>query len=562
MRTRLAMSARKSKPRNGDRRRDPLSVKPVAGPVHFDARGAAAGAGWRTIADPRAAVPVYQPGRGAPSPPADFPPPACIANLQWRPWGAEQSLLGDFSPGVRTTGRKIMRWNGWLGMAALWAAGASVAAGAEWPTYRGDCQRSGYTAEELPERLSLNWQYVPRHRPQPAWSDRDTRMPFDRAPHPVISGGRLFFGSSADCKVYALDASSGEELWSFFCDGPVRFAPALAGDRQYVASDDGHLYCLSADRGRLLWRIRGGPGESRVIGNDRLISRWPARGGPVVADGVVYFGAGIWPSEGLPYALRRGERPDCLVQRLVGWNLDASAPPAPTPPARLRAGIPGGFGRSAARADRSRRARGLRPPQRPVPLLPPPAERQARRVGNHRRRALVSQQPVRVRPGVGGAMSFPARARWTAITSRQIVHWQSGELHGSRPQERSRPIAAGRRWPPSTLSRLWSVPCPHGGNALIVAGARPFPPAADPEVRDRPDRPGGQRAVRAATTRRGTLGLAATGGRLYVATAAGTILCLGEPVGSPPAIRPEVETPVFENPNTTIAARRSSSGRA
>jgi hypothetical protein len=36
-----------------------------------------------------------------------------------------------------------------------------------------------------------------------------------------------------------------------------------------------------------------------LLGNDRMISRWPARGGPVVADEVVYFAAGIWPSEGV-----------------------------------------------------------------------------------------------------------------------------------------------------------------------------------------------------------------------------------------------------------------------
>ena len=41
-----------------------------------------------------------------------------------------------------------------------------------------------------------------------------------------------------------------------------------------------------------------------MLGNDRLISHWPARGGPVVADGVVYFAAGLWPSDGIyVYAL-------------------------------------------------------------------------------------------------------------------------------------------------------------------------------------------------------------------------------------------------------------------
>jgi len=170
---------------------------------------------------------------------------------------------------------------------------------ADWPTYRGDGGRSGYTAETLPEKLSLRWTYKSRHAPQPAWSPRDTRMPFDQAYRPVVAGEMLYFGSSADCKVYALDAADGAERWTFFTDGPVRFAPAMWKDRLFVASDDGYLYCLAAKDGKLLWKLRGGPAESMVLGNGRMISRWPARGGPVVAGDVVYFAAGIWPSEGI-----------------------------------------------------------------------------------------------------------------------------------------------------------------------------------------------------------------------------------------------------------------------
>ncbi len=35
------------------------------------------------------------------------------------------------------------------------------------------------------------------------------------------------------------------------------------------------------------------------MGHGRLISLWPARGGPVLADGTLYFAAGLWPSEGV-----------------------------------------------------------------------------------------------------------------------------------------------------------------------------------------------------------------------------------------------------------------------
>ncbi|OHB85474.1 MAG: hypothetical protein A2V98_26195 [Planctomycetes bacterium RBG_16_64_12] len=76
---------------------------------------------------------------------------------------------------------------------ALTSTAVIPALAADWPTYRGDSRRSGSTAETLPAKLSPQWVYRPRHVPQPAWSGRDTRMPFDRAYHAVIAGEFLFF---------------------------------------------------------------------------------------------------------------------------------------------------------------------------------------------------------------------------------------------------------------------------------------------------------------------------------------------------------------------------------
>jgi outer membrane protein assembly factor BamB len=189
-----------------------------------------------------------------------------------------------------------MRTSGIASLVLCLLAARSPAA--DWPLYRGDAARSGYTPEELSLPLEMLWVREFRHAPRPAWPSSD-RLLFDRAYQVVAARGRLFLGSSADCAVYSLDAASGATVWDFVADAPVRFAPAVWRDRVFAGADDGFLYCLRAADGEVLWKRRGGPRDDRVLGNDRMVSRWPVRGGPVVLGDRVYFAAGIWPSEGI-----------------------------------------------------------------------------------------------------------------------------------------------------------------------------------------------------------------------------------------------------------------------
>lgn len=207
--------------------------------------------------------------------------------------------------------------------------------GADWPAYRADAARSGATDEVLPRELGLAWTFLPAAGPRPAWRSSN-RMTFDLTFQPVVAGARVVFGSSADDKVYALDAATGRVCWTFYTEGPVRFAPAAWRDRAFVASDDGHLYALALADGRLLWKHRGGPDGRLSMGNDRLISRWPARGGPVVRDDTVYYAAGIWPSDGVyVHALDAG------TGRVAWSNTDSGGldMPQPHPTAEARSGV-------------------------------------------------------------------------------------------------------------------------------------------------------------------------------------------------------------------------------
>ena len=183
-----------------------------------------------------------------------------------------------------------------LGVISLCVA---VLRAADWPQWRYDAGHTAASPEDLPAELGLVWS---RQYPQrvPVWDDplNQDMMPYDTIFEPVSAGGKLFVPFNDSDKVVALDCRTGEEQWRFYADGPVRFAPVCREDRVYFSSDDGYLYCLQAADGRLVWRFRGGPSPQKAIGNQRVISAWPARGGPVERDGVVYFAASIWPFMG------------------------------------------------------------------------------------------------------------------------------------------------------------------------------------------------------------------------------------------------------------------------
>ena len=168
----------------------------------------------------------------------------------------------------------------------------------DWPMWRFDAARSNASPTELPKQLNLSWvRQLPR--PRPAWPASQAKLQFDAIAQPIVVGKLLIVGSTVNDAVTAYDVETGGEVWRFFTEGPVRFAPLGHRGRIYAASDDGYLYCLQAKTGQLLWKVRGGPNDRRVIGNDRLVSAWPIRGGPVLLDETVYFTASIWPFMGI-----------------------------------------------------------------------------------------------------------------------------------------------------------------------------------------------------------------------------------------------------------------------
>jgi hypothetical protein len=146
----------------------------------------------------------------------------------------------------------------------------------DWPTYRHDAARSGRTSAAVVGEL------------KPAWQ---TELGGNLSPV-VVAGGKLFVAQIDAQTVHALDAASGESQWSFTAGGRVDTPPTIDQGRCIFGCRDGWVYCLRAGDGALVWRFRAAPAEQRIVACDRLESCWPVHGSVLVLDGVVYCSAG------------------------------------------------------------------------------------------------------------------------------------------------------------------------------------------------------------------------------------------------------------------------------
>ena len=195
-------------------------------------------------------------------------------------------------------GRKIV-FSMVAALGLVLAPAMSVSA-ADWPQYRFDSGRTAARPQPLPADLYPLWErQLPA--PRPAFPG-ENRLCYDATCEPVVMGKTMFVPSMVTDSVTALDTETGRQRWQFVAEGPVRLAPVAWRDNVYFVSDDGYLYCVGAAEGRLKWKFRGLPDgreDRRLMGDGRLVSVFPARGGPVLADGVLYFAAGIWSDEGV-----------------------------------------------------------------------------------------------------------------------------------------------------------------------------------------------------------------------------------------------------------------------
>ncbi|UCD50806.1 MAG: PQQ-binding-like beta-propeller repeat protein, partial [Phycisphaerales bacterium] len=146
----------------------------------------------------------------------------------------------------------------------------------DWPTYRHDNARSGYTPALIgPE-------------PKPKWNS-----PLGgRLSSVVVAEGRLLVVQIDTHTVHALSAESGRKMWSYTAGGRIDSPPTISRGLALFGCSNGWVYCLRTLNGALVWRFRAAPEDRRIVAYGQLESAWPVPGSVLVRDGVAYCAAG------------------------------------------------------------------------------------------------------------------------------------------------------------------------------------------------------------------------------------------------------------------------------
>jgi outer membrane protein assembly factor BamB len=146
----------------------------------------------------------------------------------------------------------------------------------DWPTYRHDAARSGFTKASVPADLKRVWK----------------RNLGNKLSSVVIAENKVFVAKVDTHRVYALDANSGKTLWSYTAGGRVDSPPTIYQGRVLFGSADGWMYCLDAADGKLVWRFRAAPQERRLVSYEQVESPWPVHGSVLVQNSIAYCVAG------------------------------------------------------------------------------------------------------------------------------------------------------------------------------------------------------------------------------------------------------------------------------
>lgn len=111
---------------------------------------------------------------------------------------------------------------------------------ARWLQFRGSLNNTGYSSSSVPPTNQTFLEF---------------ETPLEVRSSAVYANGIIYFGSQSRT-VYAVEASTGVEIWSNETGSRIESTPLYHEDTLYVTSSDSYLYAFNASTGDFLWRFK------------------------------------------------------------------------------------------------------------------------------------------------------------------------------------------------------------------------------------------------------------------------------------------------------------------
>ncbi len=112
---------------------------------------------------------------------------------------------------------------------------------------------------------------------------------------PAVHNGKVYFGST-DKNFYALNAVTGEQVWSFPADEAIHSSPVINNGKVFFGTWGTKLFALNAETGSEIWRFQGGT-------DPQYFAMQGITAAPVADSNNVYVGA----RDGFVYAIRQSD---------------------------------------------------------------------------------------------------------------------------------------------------------------------------------------------------------------------------------------------------------------
>lgn len=169
----------------------------------------------------------------------------------------------------------------------------------DWPMYRHDVWRSSSSTTAGPKQTKVLWSVPIAQQASPLadsspllfdWNDN----PFIKGPlsPPTIANGIAYVARPDAHEVVAVDTASGKVAWRFTARGRVDTPPTIHKGLALFGDHAGYVYALRADNGKAVWRFQAAPIDERMGAYGQIESAWPVAGSVLVMDDKAYFVAG------------------------------------------------------------------------------------------------------------------------------------------------------------------------------------------------------------------------------------------------------------------------------